>query len=251
MMEHPLSRTEALIGEEALKQLRHSSVTVLGIGGVGSYAVEALARCGIGHLCLVDADKISVTNINRQIHATPATVGQIKVEAMAARIREIDPSICVTAHRVRITAENLKELLSPAAHYVIDAVDTISVKIAAAEYCWRNDIPLISCMGAGNKMDPAAFTVADLFQTRQCPVAKVLRRELKKRGVPSLKVVYSPEVPAPVQAACDADAGSQEETALQKRCVPASIAFVPSVAGLILAGEAVRDLIGFVRKQHL
>lgn len=250
-MEHPLSRTEALIGEEALKQLRQAAVTVLGIGGVGSYAVEALARCGIGHLCLVDADKISVTNINRQIHATPATVGQIKVEAMAARIREIDPSICVTVHCTRITAENLKELLSPAAHYVIDAVDTISVKIAAAEYCWRNGIPLVSCMGAGNKMDPAAFTVADIFQTRQCPVAKVLRRALKKRGVPSLKVVYSPEEPVHVQAVCDVDAGNQEERALQKRCVPASIAFVPSVAGLILAGEAVRDLIGFVQKQHL
>lgn len=241
MEEHAQSRTESLIGAPALQCLRNSAVAVLGIGGVGSYAVEALARAGVGRLFLVDADDISVSNINRQIHATTRTVGEPKVEAMARRVREIDPEIVVDTRKCWITAEGLEELLFGSFDYIVDAVDTVTVKIALASYCHEHKISLISSMGAGNKLDPTAFVVDDIFKTRHCPLARVLRRELKKRGVPALKVVYSEEKPLHPCAEIREEGGGEERP--QKR-IPASISFVPSVAGLILAGEVIRDLIG-------
>jgi tRNA A37 threonylcarbamoyladenosine dehydratase len=239
MQEHALTRTEALIGAEALARLRKASVAILGVGGVGSFAAEALARSGIGSLCLIDKDEVCVTNINRQIHATTKTVGQPKVSAMAARIRDIDPAVQVQAVKEWVTAENLETLLSASFDYIIDAVDMVSVKIAVAQFCHSHRIPLISSMGAGNKLDPAAFRVLDLYQTRQCPLARVLRRELRKKGIPSLKVVASEEQPRQVLSLT----GGEEGGATSRKRSPSSIAFVPSVAGLILAGEVVRDLI--------
>ena len=240
MEEHAHSRTESLIGTPALQCLRNSAVAVLGIGGVGCYAVEALARAGIGRLYLVDGEDIAVSNINRQIHATPRTVGEAKVEVMARRVQEIDPEIQVKTLKCRITGEELEELLSDPFDYIIDALDTMTVKIALACYCHERRIPLISSMGAGNKLDPTAFVVSDIFQTRQCPLARVLRRELKKRGVPVLKVVYSEEKPL---QSVGTQVGEEEGENPEKR-TPASISFVPSTAGLILAGEVIRDLIG-------
>ncbi len=244
--QHALSRTELLLGKEALETLRKKCVAVLGVGGVGSYSVEALARCGIGRLLIVDDDTVCISNINRQLHATPRTVGRKKVEVMKERVAEIDPKITVDARYFRVTAGNVPELFDVPVDYVIDALDTISAKIALAEHCFHHAIPIISCMGAGNKLDPAQFAVADLYKTRMCPLAKVMRAELKKRNVTRLKVVYSEEMPrkmfgthVPARMDGPADGPARRE----KRNVPASISFVPPVAGFILAGEAVKDLV--------
>jgi tRNA threonylcarbamoyladenosine dehydratase len=249
--QHSLSRTELLIGKEALTTLRTKTIAVLGIGGVGSYSVEALARCGVGRLLLVDDDTVCLTNINRQIHATLNTIGKNKVDVMAERVHEIDRKILVDARNVCVTPENVPEVLAPPLDYVIDALDTISAKIAIIEYCAKNKIPIISCMGTGNKLDPTKFIVTDLYKTRICPLARVMRYELRKRGVNSLKVVCSEEYPTkPLEAEvatckmaciCNTDNGRK---CSDKRQIPASISFVPPVAGFILAGEAIKDLMG-------
>jgi len=248
--QHALSRTELLIGKAPLARLRASKVAVLGIGGVGSYAVEALARCGIGHLLIVDDDAVCLTNINRQLHATLKTIGMNKVDAMRERVGEIDREIFVDARCLRVTPENVPVLLE-GIDYAIDALDTISVKIAIAEHCFNSGIRVISCMGTGNKFDPTRFAVTDIYKTRTCPLARVMRRELKKRNVTALKVVCSEETPVrPLEAEaltcknaciCDSDNGRK---CSEKRQIPASISFVPSVAGLILAGEAIKSLAG-------
>ncbi|HPO12702.1 MAG TPA: tRNA threonylcarbamoyladenosine dehydratase [Candidatus Hydrogenedentes bacterium] len=243
---HALSRTELLIGKEALNLLRAKKVAILGIGGVGSFAVEALARCGIGHLLIVDDDTVCLTNLNRQIHATRATIGKRKVDVMKKRIAEIDPKIMVDARHVRVTADNVCDILDASVDYVIDALDTISAKIAIAEYCFHHSIPIISCMGAGNKLDPTKFAVADVYTTRVCPLAKVMRNELRKRNIPRLKVVYSEENPLkPLDANEMEGEGVAGEGGKHggRGYIPSSISFVPPVAGFILAGEAIKDLI--------
>jgi len=250
--QHHLSRTELLIGKAALAALRTKTVAVLGIGGVGSYAVEALARGGIGRLLLVDDDTVCLTNINRQIHATQKTIGRNKVDVMAERVHEIDPRIDVDARNLCVTPANVPELLNETVDYVIDALDTISAKIAIAEHCYKNNIPVISCMGTGNKLDPTRFVVTDLYKTRICPLAKVMRYELRKRGVDRLKVVCSEEYPVkPPEAevltckmACVCPDDNQRKCS-DKRQIPASISFVPPVAGFILAGEAIKYLMSY------
>lgn len=247
--QHSLSRTELLIGKESLDRLRKKKVAVLGIGGVGSYSVEALARCGIGHLLIVDDDTVCLTNINRQLHATMKTIGKNKVDVMKERVSDIDRRITVDARCSRVTPENVREILDSSIDYVIDALDTISAKIALIEHCFKNNIRIISCMGTGNKLDPTKFVVADLYKTKTCPLAKVMRKELRKRNVTELKVVYSEETPTkPLEAEvstckqaciCNNDNGRK---CSEKRQIPASISFVPPVAGFILAGEVIREL---------
>ena len=249
--QHALSRTELLIGKEALDYLRTRKVAVLGIGGVGSYSVEALARCGIGHLLIVDDDTVCLTNINRQLHATTKTIGKNKVDVIRDRVQEIDPKIKVDARNFCITPDNLTEIIDGSVDYVIDAIDTITAKIALIEYCYTNNIKIISCMGTGNKLDPTKFVVTDLYNTKNCPLARVMRNELRKRNVLKLKVVASSELPRKPQQAevltcknacvCNSDNGRK---CSEKRQIPASISFVPPVAGFVLAGEVIKDLCG-------
>ncbi len=249
--QHALSRTELLIGKECLDLLRHKKVAVLGIGGVGSWSVEALARCGVGHLLVVDDDTVCLTNINRQLCATTATIGREKVEVIKERVHEIDKQIVVDARCLCITPANIGELIDETVDYVIDAIDTITAKLALIEYCFTRAIPLISCMGTGNKLDPTRFVVTDLYKTKNCPLAKVMRNELRKRNVTTLKVVFSEELPRkPLEAevltcklacVCNSDNGRK---CSEKRQIPASISFVPPVAGFILAGEVIKDLAG-------
>lgn len=248
-LQHALSRTELLIGKDPLEKLRTKKVAVLGIGGVGSYTVEALARCSVGHLLLVDQDSVCATNLNRQIHATRKTIGRNKVDVMRERVNEIDAEIHVDARCLRLTPDNVPQVLNASIDYVVDAIDTVTTKIAVAVHCFNNNIKLISCMGTGNKLDPTRFVVADLYKTRTCPLAKVMRKELRKRGVTQLKVVYSEEIPlqpleadSPIPQSADAhrdDGGAQDRG---RRQAPASISFVPPVAGFILASEVIKDL---------
>lgn len=232
-MTHPFSRAELLLGPDALDALRRSRVAIFGIGGVGSFAVEALARCGVGHLALVDEDLVCVTNLNRQLTALHSTVGRPKVEVMAERVRDINPAAAVETFKTFYLPENADSFDLSRYDYVVDAVDTVSAKVELAVRARQAGVPVISCMGAGNKLDPTRFEVADLFATSVCPLCKVMRKELKRRGVDRLKVVYSREEPLKPAGAPDG----------ARRSVPGSVAFVPSVAGLILAGETVRDLI--------
>lgn len=235
-MLHEFSRTELLIGKEALDKLAGSKVAVFGIGGVGTYAVEGLVRSGVGKLVLVDNDCVSITNINRQIHSTSKTIGKPKVEVMKERILDINPRTEVTIHQRFYMPECSADLITSDLDYIIDAIDTVTAKIDLIVNAEQKGIPIISSMGAGNKLDPSKFEIADIYQTSVCPLAKVMRRELRKRGVKSLKVVYSREEPVkPVE--------SEESAYSNRRQVPGSIAFVPSVAGLLMAGEAVKDLI--------
>ena len=229
-------RTELLVGEEGINKLYNSKVIVFGIGGVGSFVVEALTRAGVGNLILVDNDTICISNLNRQIHATQATVGMIKVEAMKERVLSINPNCNVEAKQVFITADNIEEIIPSDIDYVVDAIDTVTSKLALAEYCYKNNINIMSSMGTGNKMDPSQFRVTDVFKTKVCPLAKVMRYELKKRGVKKLKVVYSEEMPM------KPDKGRAVPS--QKRQTPGSISFVPPVAGMIIGGEVVKDLVG-------
>ena len=229
-------RTELLVGEEGINKLHNSKVIVFGIGGVGSFVVEALTRAGVGNLILVDNDTICISNLNRQIHATQATVGMIKVEAMKERVISINPNCNVEAKQVFITAENISEIIPSDVDYVVDAIDTVTSKLALAEYCYKNNINIISSMGTGNKMDPTQFRVSDVFKTKVCPLAKVMRHELRKRGVKKLKVVYSEEMPM------TPDKGRAVPSA--KRQTPGSISFVPPVAGMIIGGEVIKDLTG-------
>ena len=229
-------RTELLVGEEGINKLHNSKVIVFGIGGVGSFVVDALTRAGVGNLILVDNDTICISNLNRQIHATQATVGMIKVEAMKERVISINPKCNVEAKQVFITADNISEIIPSDVDYVVDAIDTVTSKLALAEYCYKNNINIISSMGTGNKMDPTQFRVSDVFKTKVCPLAKVMRHELRKRGVKKLKVVYSEEMPM------TPDKGRAVPSA--KRQTPGSISFVPPVAGMIIGGEVIKDLTG-------
>lgn len=241
-MEDIFARTRLLLGDEGLARLAASRVAVFGVGGVGGFAVEALARSGVGALDLVDSDTVESTNLNRQIIATLPAVGRPKVEVAAERVASINPACTVRAHRCFFLPETTGIFDFAAYDYVIDAVDTVSAKIALVEAARAAGIPIISSMGAGNKLDPTAFRVADIFETSVDPLARVMRRELRRRGIDGLKVVYSTESPRP-------PAATPEAVKDGSRPAPGSVAFVPSVAGLILGGEVVRDLAGAVEKK--
>ncbi len=224
-----------LFGKKAMQKLASARVAVFGIGGVGGYVVEALARSGIGALDLIDNDTVSLTNINRQIIATLETVGKYKVDIAAQRVKEINPDCVVNTHNIFYLPQNADALDFSQYDYVVDAIDTVAGKLAIIEKAYNCGVRVISCMGTGNKTDPTAFRVADINQTSVCPLARVMRRELKKRGITALKVVYSREEPLkPLENSGEAS---------QRREIPASCAFVPSVAGLIIAGEVIKDLI--------
>ncbi len=240
-MQEILSRTTLLLGEAAMQKLAASRVAVFGVGGVGGHAVEALVRSGIGAIDLIDNDCVALSNLNRQLFATLDTVGMYKVDAAAARIRQLSETCKVTTHKTFYLPETAGEFDFTNYDYVIDAIDTISGKLMLVERAQAAGTPIISSMGAGNKLDPTAFRVADLYETSVCPLAKVMRRELKKRGIQKLKVVYSEEQPAALPP--DTLAKLQAESGSPKR-IPASIAFVPSVVGMILAGEVIKDLAG-------
>lgn len=235
-MSDRFKRTEILLGEEGVKKLSASRVAVFGIGGVGSFAIEALARAGVGALDIVDNDVVSETNINRQLIALTSTVGRRKTEVMAERIADINPECRVIRHDCFFLPENSGEFDFGEYDYVVDAIDTVSGKIALVMAAHEAGTPVICSMGAGNKLDPAVFKVADLYDTKVCPLARVMRRELKKRGVERLKVVYSEELPV-TGGPCD------EQPPEGKRAVPGSVSFVPPVAGYILASEVIKDLI--------
>lgn len=228
------ARTEALLGQAAMEKLAHSRVAVFGIGGVGGYVCEALARSGVGELDLIDNDRVCLTNLNRQIIATHKTIGRYKTEVMRERILEINPEAVVRVHQCFFLPENAEQFPFPEYDYVVDAVDTVTAKIELILRAQESGVPVISSMGAGNKLDAGAFRIADIYETKVCPLARVMRRELRKRHVERLKVVYSEEEPFTPQG--------QEEGDSVRRAVPGSVAFVPSVAGLLIAGEVVRDL---------
>jgi tRNA A37 threonylcarbamoyladenosine dehydratase len=243
------SRTELIFGKEAMEKLRASRVAVFGIGGVGGFTVEALARSGIGELDLIDDDRVCLTNINRQIIATRKTVGKYKVDVAAERIADIDPSIKVNIHKTFYGPDTAGEFEFTQYDYVVDAIDTVTGKMALVMQAQEAGTPIISSMGAGNKVDPTAFEVADIYKTSVCPLAKVMRHELKRRGVRKLKVVYSKEEPiTPISDDADSSQNDQAEPA-RHRQTPGSTAFVPSVVGLIIAGEVVKDLIGYGKKE--
>lgn len=237
-MSERFDRTKRLLGQEAMKKLNNAHVAVFGIGGVGGHAADALARSGIGTITIVDSDEVAVSNINRQLIATTKTVGRKKVEVMKEHLWEINPDIKVEAQDCFFLPETKERFDFCKYDYVIDAVDMVTAKIALAEACQKANTPIISSMGAGNKLDPAAFEVADIYKTSVCPLAKVMRRELKKRNIKHLKVVYSKETPkAPIE-----DESFVSDEKRLRRAIPGSVAFVPSVAGLIIAGEVVKDL---------
>ncbi|WZL74412.1 tRNA threonylcarbamoyladenosine dehydratase [Clostridiaceae bacterium 35-E11] len=245
---HAFSRTELIIGTENLEKLKNSKVAVFGIGGVGTFAVEALARSGIENFVLVDDDDVCLTNINRQIHALRSTVGKPKTELMQKRILDINPKAKVDAYKMLYTAETAEQLLSDDYDYVVDAIDMISAKLDLIERCYKRNIPIISSMGAGNKLDPTRFEVTDIYNTSICPMAKVMRKELRRRGIEKLKVVYSQEEPLKpkvIGGDCKTDCicSNKDRTCSARRQIPGSIAFVPSTVGLILASVVVRDLI--------
>ena len=227
------SRTELLLGRDALARLRAARVAVFGLGGVGSYAAEALARSGVGALDLIDHDTVCPTNINRQLCAAHSTLGQPKAEVMKARLLDVNPGIDIAARAVFFTPETAPGFDFTRYAYVVDAVDTVTAKIAIVVCCRAAGVPVISCMGAGNKLDPTRFEVADIYATSVCPLAKVMRKELRARGIDSLKVVYSREPPATHRG---------EAAGAAPHAAPGSVAFVPPVAGLILAGEVVKEL---------
>ncbi len=243
------SRTEMLIGKAALEKLNRSRVAVFGIGGVGSFAVEGLVRAGIGSFVLVDSDSVDLTNINRQIHATRKTLDKPKVEVMRDRILDINPRVEVAIHKTFYLPEKARALVKPDYDYIVDAVDTVTAKIDLVVNAKQLGIPVISSMGAGNKLDPMKFTIADIYETSVCPLARVMRRELRKRGIKDLKVVYSREQPLkPLTTeddGCEINAPHEcpDEPGDHRRRIPGSISFVTSVAGLLLAAGVVKDLI--------
>lgn len=253
-MLNEFSRTELLIGKPALERLAAAHVAVFGIGGVGSYVVEALARSAVGSLTLVDDDRICLTNINRQLHATHQTVGRYKADVMAARARDINPRAQVDVRKVFYTEQTAADVFDTRWDYIIDAVDTVSAKLDLVTRAMEAGIPVISCMGAANKLDPTKLEVADIYETSVCPLCKVMRHELRRRGVPRLKVVYSREIPirpreneeTSCKYNCVCPEGTKR-TCTVRRQIPGSTAFVPAAAGLILAGEVVRDLCGIPR----
>ena len=222
-----LEKTMQLIGDEAIKKLKRSSVAIFGVGGVGSFAAEAIARCGVGKITLVDFDEINVTNINRQIMALNSTIGKDKVNVMSSRIKDINPNCAIRTHKVFVSNENIDELIPEETDFVIDAIDCVESKLDLIEHCFKKHIHLVSSMGTGNKLDPTKFLIDDISKTQNCPLAKAVRLGLRKRGIErGVDVVYSKEIPAK-----------------QNQRNPASISFVPSVAGLILAGHTIRKII--------
>ena len=249
MLQHSLSRTELLIGSEGLEKLKNSKVIVFGIGGVGSYTVESLARAGVGTLVLIDDDTICLTNLNRQVHATYSTISKSKVEVMKERVLSINRKCNVITYETFVTEENISEFISEDTDYVVDAIDTVSAKLALAVYCQNKNIKIMSSMGTGNKLDPSQFKVTDIYKTKVCPLAKVMRYELRKRGVKSLKVVYSEEVPikpksedvVTCKTGCVCTGGTKKCTI--RRQIPGSISFVPPVAGMIIASQVVKDIL--------
>ena len=248
-MLNEFSRTQLLYGRSAMDRLRHCRIAVFGIGGVGGYVVEALARSGVGALDLIDDDKVCLTNINRQLLATRKTVGKFKVDVAEERIREISPSCEVRTYKTFYLPETQDQFDFTQYDYVIDAIDTVTGKLSIIENARKADVPVISSMGAGNKLDPTGFMVADIYETSICPLAKVMRRECKKRGIDSLKVVYSKEKPVrPLEDMsiscrqhCICPPGAARKCT-ERRDIPGSTAFVPSVVGLIIAGEVINDL---------
>ena len=250
-MLNQFSRTQLLLGQEGMEKLFQARVAVFGIGGVGGYTVEALARSGVGTLDLIDDDKICLTNLNRQIFATHKTVGQYKVDIAQQRILEINPKAVVHTYKTFYAPQTAELFDFTQYDYVVDAIDTVTGKLELVEQAEKAGVPIISSMGAGNKMDPTAFEVADIYETSVCPLARVMRKELKKRGIKKLKVVYSKEPPmTPIddmaiscRTNCICPPGTARKCT-QRRQVPGSNAFVPSVVGLIIAGEVVKDLTG-------
>ena len=248
-MLNQFSRTELLIGKEAIEKLSKSKIAIFGIGGVGSFVVEGLVRAGIGKFVLVDDDKICLTNLNRQILATRKTVGKYKVEVAKERILEINPNATVEVYREFFMPDSKEEILDKTVDYIVDCVDTVTAKIELVMRANKLGIPIISCMGTGNKLDPTRFEVADIYQTSICPVAKVMRKELRARGIKNLKVVYSKEEPikpdesleCSCKNGCICPPGTKRKCTIRNQ-VPGSISFVPSVAGFIIAGEVVKDI---------
>lgn len=244
-MAEQLSRTERLIGQENIEKLAAARVAVFGIGGVGGFTVEALARSGIGHIELVDHDTVALSNLNRQIIATHDTIGRDKVDVMKERILSINPDAEVTVHKCFFLPENKDEFDFTKYTYVVDAVDTVTAKLTIIEEAKKAGVPVISSMGTGNKLDPTKFEVADISKTSVCPLAKVMRRELKKRGISHVKVVYSKEEaisPSVEENASQCGEQNGENTIGRKKIAPGSISYVPSVAGLIIAGEVIKDI---------
>ena len=232
------SRTELLLGEEGISNLKKSSVMVFGVGGVGSHCIEALARSGVGKLILVDNDVVSVTNINRQSIAYHSTVGRYKTEIMKERIKDICPEIEVITHEMFVLPENIETLFTEKNDYIIDAIDTVTAKLALVEIAKEKNIPIISSMGTGNKLHPERFEITDIYKTSICPLCKVMRKELKARGIRKLKVLYSDEQPINISGRVTG------ENMGKRRSLPGSVSFVPPVAGLIIAGEVIRELAG-------
>lgn len=251
-LQHKFSRTELLIGSVGLEKLEKSKVVVFGIGGVGSYTVEALARGGVGNLILVDDDNICLTNLNRQIHALYSTISKSKVEVMKDRIHDINRECNVKTYKTFVKEDNIGEIIDEDTDYVVDAIDTVSSKISLVLWCQEHNIKLISCMGTGNKFDPTRFKIADIYDTKICPLAKVMRYELKRRDVKSLKVLYSEELPVKPRTedavtckeACVCSGDDSTNKCITKRQIPGSISFVPPVAGMILGGEVIKELLG-------
>ena len=232
------SRTKLLLGEDATRRLKNSRVAVFGIGGVGGHAVDALARAGVGLLDLIDSDTVSITNINRQLLATHSAVGRLKVDVAKEHILDINPNAQVGTHPVFFTPETADQFDFSRYDYIVDAIDTVTGKLCLAERAFAVGTPIISCMGAGNKLDGTAFRVADISKTTICPLARVMRKELKKRGISHMKVVYSlEEARTPVGA-------EEEAAALGKRQIPGSVPYIPGIAGMLLAGEVIKDLAG-------
>ena len=248
-MLNQFSRTQLLLGVEAMDKLKNSRVAVFGVGGVGGYVCEALVRSGVGQFDLIDDDKVCLSNINRQIIATHKTVGKNKVEVMKERMMEINPDVTVNIYKCFFLPENADEFPFEEYDYVVDAVDTVTAKIELVMKCQEKGVPIISSMGAGNKLDASAFRVADIYKTKMCPLAKVMKKKKKKRGVKKLKVVYSEEKPIKplddMSISCttnDICPPEAENKRTERRSIPGSVAFVPSVAGLIIAGEVVKDI---------
>ena len=229
-MQNQFTRIELLIGKDGLKKLQNAKVAVYGVGGVGSYVVEGLARAGIGHLVLIDNDYVDITYINRQIHATHSTIGKSKVEVEKERILDINPNAIVDIYQVDTLEKPEEEIIDSSFTYVVDAVDTITTKLKLIQKANKENVPIISAMGTANKLDPTKFEISDIYKTSVCPLCKVMRKELKNRNIPKLKVVYSKEEPIKIEE-------------LDGERILGSISFVPSVAGLIVAGEVIKDII--------
>lgn len=233
-MLNQFSRTEMILGSDAMKKLNNSRIAVFGIGGVGSYAAEALVRAGIGTLDLIDGDKVCLSNINRQLFATHLTLDLYKTDAAVKRLSEINPDVRINAFKCYYNSENAEQFTFSDYDYIIDAIDMVSSKLLLAEKAYNSSIPIISSMGAGNKLNPTAFEVTDIYKTSVCPLAKVMRTELKKRKIKKLKVVYSKELPLKPE--------ESDEKNENRRQIPGSVSFVPPVVGLIMAGEVIKDL---------